>query len=589
MDTFQLYDQLTSKPIKDFDDLLNRLASLNKVEATKALTLFFASARFKLDVHEFDEHFTDGPNDGGIDFYYFKDKSFYIFQTKFSEIPKRASESELRNEISKLKSTLLGNNNNPRLEHFLNLISYNKGDKESRLYIFWLTTNEVGGNIVDEISGDLDEWRKENNWSMPIKFILVDKDTLDRVIFDVNHGYIPYTGRRELSLEDGQWLDTKLGSDNIRVVIANIKINEILSWFREPKEINDLLQRNVREFLGKSGKVNRAIAKSYIQDPDWFWFKHNGIIMFADKIDVDTNSSKLVLMNPQVVNGGQTLRALFPHYTKRFEKTGSARVLLRVYEFPYEGIKTYRRSIEVIAALNSQNQIKPSDLRSADPRQVRLEQLFKRLGYDYIRKRTEEQKPGENKLEMRHLALRFYVCDQDLPHEGVRGNIERLFEDDKVYDKVFKENLILEKLNDNHIVIRYLTCWKLDYLLRRRVRNKLSKSVKTNFRYVVWFVLNDLYHKAIDWRDEKQISLDDWKNFMDSEYFIESVRRYTKSIFRIGAEMASRQADPQRYFKTRESKDEFNSKTFKPKFYKLFNKEINRAFEKYKKERMRAM
>jgi hypothetical protein len=101
--------------------------------------------------------------------------------------------------------------------------------------------------------------------------------------------------------------------------------------------------------------------------------------------------------------------------------------------------------------------------------------------------------------------------------------------------------------------------------------------------------LNDLYHKAIDWRDEKQISLDDWKNFMDSEYFIESVRRYTKSIFRIGAEMASRQADPQRYFKTRESKDEFNSKTFKPKFYKLFNKEINRAFEKYKKERMRAM
>ena len=589
MDTSQLYDQLTSKPIKDFDDLLKRLSSLDKVEATKALTLFFASARFKLDVHKFDEHFTDGPNDGGIDFYYFEDKSFYIFQTKFSETPKKASESELYNEILKLKSTLLGNNNNPKLEHFLNLISRNKEDKESRLDIFWLTTNEVDENISDEIGKDLDEWRKKNNWSMPIKFMTVDKDALDRVIFDVRHGYIPYTGRRELSLEDGQWLNTKLGINNIRVVIANIKIDEILSWFKEPKQINDFLQKNVREFLGKSGKVNSAIAKSYTQDPDWFWFKHNGIIMFADKIEVDRESSKLVLMNPQVVNGGQTLRALFPCYMKQSEKTGSARVLLRVYEFPYEGVDTYKRSIEVISALNSQNQIKPSDLRSADPRQVRLEQIFRKLGYEYIRKRSEEQKPGENRVAMRHLALRFYVCDKGMPHEGVRGNIEKLFEDDELYDQVFDEDLISEKLNNNHIVIRYLTCWRLFYLLQKKVKNKLSRRVKTYFRYVVWFVLNDLYRKTIEWRDENQISLEDWKNFMDSVYFIEFVRKYSKSIFRIGAEIASRQDDPLRYFKTRESTKEFNSKTSKTKIYRLFKKETERAFEKYKKEKMLAM
>ena len=263
--------------------------------------------------------------------------------------------------------------------------------------------------------------------------------------------------------------------------------------------------------------------------------------------------------------------------------------MLRVYEFPYEGVDTYKRSIEVISALNSQNQIKPSDLRSADPRQVRLEQIFTKLGYEYIRKRSEEQKPGENRVAMRHLALRFYVCDKGMPHEGVRGNIEELFEDDKLYDQVFNENLISEKLNNDHIVIRYLTCWRLFYLMQKKVKNKLSRRVKTYFRYVVWFVLNDLYHKTIEWRDKNQISLEDWKNFMDSEYFIEFVRKYSKRIFCIGAEIASRQDDPLRYFKTSESTKVFNSKTSKTKIRRLFKKEMERAFEKYKKEKMLAM
>lgn len=126
-------------------------------------------------------------------------------------------------------------------------------------------------------------------------------------------------------------------------------------------------------------------------------------------------------------------------------------------------------------------------------------------------------------------------------------------------------------------------------MMQKKVKNKLSRRVKTYFRYVVWFVLNDLYHKTIEWRDKNQISLEDWKNFMDSEYFIEFVRKYSKRIFRIGAEIASRQDDPLRYFKTSKSTKVFNSKTSKTKICRLFKKEMERAFEKYKKEKMLAM
>lgn len=41
---------------------------------------------------------------------------------------------------------------------------------------------------------------------MGIDFVAVDKHGLDSVIYDVKHGYIPYTGKKVLKLEDGQWM-----------------------------------------------------------------------------------------------------------------------------------------------------------------------------------------------------------------------------------------------------------------------------------------------------------------------------------------------------------------------------------------------
>jgi len=101
----------------------------------------------------------------------------------------------------------------------------------------------------------------------------------------------------------------------VQCVIAIANINDILNWFKYSDEVKRALQKNVREFLGEN-PVNKGIEKSYIETPELFWYKHNSIIIFADNISIDKDNSILVLRNPQIVNGGQTIRTLFPIYVK---------------------------------------------------------------------------------------------------------------------------------------------------------------------------------------------------------------------------------------------------------------------------------
>ncbi|MGB9615443.1 MAG: AIPR family protein, partial [Fervidobacterium sp.] len=450
-------------------ELIRKLSLLNKVEATKKLTEFYAKARFKIRPDDFNRQYTDGSDDGGIDFYHNEDSTFFIFQTKFSGSPKKVSTSEIFDEIRKLKNTLTTSNPNRRADDFVNSLKRETGNKDAIFEVLWLTTNIVEQSVRDEIQKDLESWRKENGWLLGIDFVAIDKHDLDRVIYDVKHGYIAYTGKKILKLEQGQWIETSWEETGVYSVVCTVNVNDILKWFRTSDEINRFLQKNVREFLGEASKINKAIGKSYLESPTWFWYKHNGIIIFTDNLSIDKTKMELILRNPQVVNGGQTLKALFSTYDKNNRSDNSAKVLLRIYRLPYEDTETYKRSIEIISALNSQNKINPSDLRSTDPRQVRLEQLFERIGhgYKYFRKRSKEAKSSRYSITMRNLALRYYVCKKNAPHEGVRASVEELFEEDSKYEEIFDESAINKELSGNHVVINYVTCWCIDQILQK--------------------------------------------------------------------------------------------------------------------------
>jgi hypothetical protein len=553
------------------DHLIRKLSILSKTDATKKLTEFYAKARFRIGPDDFRRQYTDGSDDGGIDFHHIEDSTFFIFQTKFTGSPKRVAESEVRDELRKLKSTLTKENPNRSAADFVNSLKRDVSQKTASLEILWLTTNVVEQSVRDDIQGDLDEWRKANDWSLGIDFVAVDKHALDSVIYDVKHGYIPFTGKKVLKLEDGQWMETRWEDTSVHSVVCTVEANDLLRWFRSSDNVRGFLQKNVREFLGEK-KINKAIARSYLKSPAWFWYKHNGVIIFVDNLSIDRTKLELTLRNPQVVNGGQTLSALYLAYDKQGRRDNPSKVLVRIYRLPYEDTETHQRSIEIIEALNSQNKIESSDLHSTDPRQVRLEQLLAKVGdgYGYIRKRSTDARAGKSRISMRNLALPYYVCKKDMPNEGVRGNIEELFEEEKKYDYVFDESAINRDLNSSHVALNYVAVWTIDQLL---MRIGLPKRDDEYWKYSKWFVLNDVYRRMNDWKKSCFTrSWQDWVAFLDSDYFAKAVTRYSQAMFRAAREMIPQREEPRKFFRRSDSVARFASRTRKRMFESLVKK-----------------
>lgn len=561
------------------DDMVRRLSTFKKTKATKKLVEFYSKARFMLDDNDFSRQYTDGENDGGIDFYHIEGNSFYIFQSKFSGDPRKTSDTEISHEISKIGKTLMMENPNRRAEGFVNHLRRSLSEDSASLEIVWLTTNIVLNSVRDAAQQLLKEIRNENGWEIRTEFIAIDKNDLESVIFDFSHGYIPQTGKKSVKLEYGTWIENAGEETDVYSVVCTVKANDILRWFNNLQEIDNFLQKNVRGFLGDKG-INRGIEKSYLNAPNWFWYKHNGIIVFADSIEIDKTNEELVFRNPQIVNGGQTLKVLYAAYDRCGKRENSAEVLLRAYRLPYDRTETYRTSIDIIEALNSQNKILPSDLRSNDPRQVRLERLFADMGYKYYRKRAKGIKSGKSSIPMWKLASLYYCCKKHAPHSAVAMYVQELFREASRYNHIFNQAEIGRKLRGNHVILKYITVWNLAQILRSRRRDLPDKDYEY-FTYSQYFVLADIYDKLMDWKSKKfRLTWKSWREFVESEELAREIWPYAKFAFRVATSIIPVDQEPRSFFRSKASTKKFDARTSKRKFQICLTRAFNKFYDR---------
>lgn len=140
-----------------------------------------------------------------------------------------------------------------------------------------------------------------------------------------------------------------------------------------------LLEQNVRSFLQFSGKINRGLRNTILNEPHMFLAFNNGIAATATEIKLvslpDGEGKAIAYVKDfQIVNGGQTTAAIYHSWKKHKANISNiyVQIKLTTIKDPDNVADTVGRIAEYA---NTQNRISISDLSSNKESLIILEQL----------------------------------------------------------------------------------------------------------------------------------------------------------------------------------------------------------------------
>ena len=163
----------------------------------------------------------------------------------------------------------------------------------------------------------------------------------------------------------------------VYTTIAGGELTELVNEYGD-----DLFSANIRDYLGKrasSRNINNQMSQTAIDQPENFWAFNNGVTLISRKVEALSNS--VVCRGVAVINGAQTLGAL--HEAAKKGSIDGVTVLVRIVESTESSVIE-----DIIRFNNTQNPIKPWELRGLDPTQDRIKQDFEKkhsLTYQFRR------------------------------------------------------------------------------------------------------------------------------------------------------------------------------------------------------------
>lgn len=504
-----------------------------------------------------------------------------MLQSKYSATHGSTQWPEVEAELEKLRRTLTGPTRINGAEIFVNELKSRLHSRTDKLEYIWVTTKDVSEEVRERALKWFEKLRAAEGWSLQFSYVPVHRKRLQGVVCDVRLGNVPYTGEHVLKLSTDHWIQNRNAEVPFAVVV--IRVRDILLWFSR-EEAPAFLQKNVRGYLGDDRYINRKLADSFTDQPEWFWYKHNGIILFADHFKIDVPNNSIVMQNPQIVNGGQTAIALWSAFERAGRPDNDATALLRVYELPYADMDTYERGLEIIRALNSHNKVQEADLHSNDARQVRVEILVAKSGMEYKRKRG--RRPGEiratkNKIPMQDLALLYWVASKKAPHDGVTNDREELFRDQTKYSWIFPEDRINQDFGSSHVVHRYLDAWVLYQILKTKAP-PISKTDEDLRKFTRYFLLADYFEQLQSWRQKRpSMGTDGWRDFVSSESFARAVSSAAKISFAIAVGIAAHEDETGKFYRSIDAKKRYFRRRKKQALYRR----LDGAFRRFEQAR----
>lgn len=144
-----------------------------------------------------------------------------------------------------------------------------------------------------------------------------------------------------------------------------------------------LLEQNVRSFLQFTGKINKGIRKTILEEPHMFLAFNNGIAATAEEVritDLPDNKGKSIgyVKDLQIVNGGQTTASIY----HTWEKNGAdlSQIFVPIKLTIIRNKEKFADTVGRIAEYaNTQNKVSAADLSSNRENHVALEKLSRTI------------------------------------------------------------------------------------------------------------------------------------------------------------------------------------------------------------------
>jgi len=144
---------------------------------------------------------------------------------------------------------------------------------------------------------------------------------------------------------------------------------------------NELLESNVRAFLGQAGKFNKGIRDTIRNKPQMFLPYNNGITATAESVETTIIDGQLVitkLNDFQIVNGGQTTASLY-HTQKKYKDVDLSKIFVQMKLTVIKNKDQKNIEVPNISRFaNSQNKVSELDLSSNNPYFVQIENLSRK-------------------------------------------------------------------------------------------------------------------------------------------------------------------------------------------------------------------
>ena len=401
-----------------------------------------------LDTYETKDAITDGAGDKQIDAVYIDNQSstIYIIQGKFYS-GDTVNAEPLREVLSswvQIKDlSYLQEGANQRLQIKISEIS--SAIEDNYEICFELITTAT---LTDSAKNDLEAFQKElaESETLQANLVVIDNETLQFKYDEALNMNRPYINH-EFLLENGKYLELTIG--NTKACIAALPLKDCIK-IPGIKE-GSLFRKNVRQSLGTNNKVNKGIAKTIKQNPQDFFFLHNGITAICSSMSIHGNILSVKELN--VVNGCQSLSTIYC-CSESAKKAQNAYIMFRFYE-----INDTEKADSISTSTNSQSAVKARDLRSNDKAVLAMKKAYELYypdGY-FITKRGE--KADTVKYNTAHIVNLTDLGKQLIAWHSQRPNLS--YGETKIFDKYFDQLFRRSYAPENIFALN--TLWKAVY------------------------------------------------------------------------------------------------------------------------------